>query len=71
MAQGIWAAGTAADVAEAIAAMSALLGGLTDLVIFPAMPGDRYSRAKEQLARFAEGVMPLLGGLDRGPREAP
>jgi alkanesulfonate monooxygenase SsuD/methylene tetrahydromethanopterin reductase-like flavin-dependent oxidoreductase (luciferase family) len=71
MAQGIGAAGMAADVAEAIAAMSALLGGLTDLVIFPAMPGDRYSRAKEQLARFAEGVMPLLGGLGRGPREAP
>jgi alkanesulfonate monooxygenase SsuD/methylene tetrahydromethanopterin reductase-like flavin-dependent oxidoreductase (luciferase family) len=71
MAQGVWAVGTAADVAEAIASVSALLGGLTDLVIFPAMPGDRYSRAKEQLVRFAEEVMPLVDGLGAGSEEAP
>jgi len=71
MAQGVWAVGTAADVADAIASVSELLGGLTDLVIFPAMPGDSYSRAKEQLARFAEEVMPLLDGLGSGAEEAP
>ena len=73
MSQGPWAVGTAAGVAEAIASVASLLGGLTDLVIFPAMPGDRYSRAKEQLTRFADEVMPLLDGLDAdaGPREAP
>jgi hypothetical protein len=34
--------------------------GLADLVIFPAMPGDSYERAKEQITRFAEEVLPLL-----------
>ena len=34
--------------------------GLTDLVIFPAMPGDSYARAKEQMTRFADSVLPLL-----------
>jgi len=34
--------------------------GLTDLVIFPAMPGDSYARAKEQMTRFAREVLPLL-----------
>lgn len=64
MSQGPWVVGTAADVAEAIASVALLLGGLTDLVIFPAMPGDRYSRVKEQMTRFAEDVMPLLAGSD-------
>jgi len=41
MAQGPWVVGTAADVAEAIASVASLLGGLVDLVIFPAMPGGQ------------------------------
>jgi hypothetical protein len=59
MSQGPWAVGTAADVAAAIGVLDELLG-LTDLVIFPAMPGDAYARAKEQMTRFAEEVFPLL-----------
>ncbi len=59
MAQGPWAVGTPADVAAAIGALDGLLG-LTDLVIFPAMPGDSYVRAKEQMTRFAREVLPLL-----------
>jgi alkanesulfonate monooxygenase SsuD/methylene tetrahydromethanopterin reductase-like flavin-dependent oxidoreductase (luciferase family) len=59
MRQGPWAVGTAADVARAIGLLDDLLG-LTDLVIFPAMPGDSYARAKEQMTRFARDVIPLL-----------
>jgi hypothetical protein len=59
MHQGPWAVGTAADVAEAIGVLDDQLG-LTDLVIFPAMPGDAYARAKEQMTRFARDVIPLL-----------
>ncbi|HLH84896.1 MAG TPA: LLM class flavin-dependent oxidoreductase [Trebonia sp.] len=59
MAQGPWAVGTADDVAAAIGVLDDLLG-LTDLVIFPAMPGDSYLRAKEQMTRFAREVLPLL-----------
>jgi alkanesulfonate monooxygenase SsuD/methylene tetrahydromethanopterin reductase-like flavin-dependent oxidoreductase (luciferase family) len=57
--QGPWAVGTASDVAEQIAALDDLLG-LTDLVIFPAMPGDPFARTRDQLARFADDVLPLL-----------
>jgi alkanesulfonate monooxygenase SsuD/methylene tetrahydromethanopterin reductase-like flavin-dependent oxidoreductase (luciferase family) len=59
MAQGPWAVGTAAEVAGRIAALDDLLG-LEDLVIFPAMPGDTYARAKDQMTRFARDVMPYL-----------
>ncbi|MCK9893559.1 LLM class flavin-dependent oxidoreductase [Frankia sp. AgB32] len=59
MAQGPWAVGTPADVAAHIAELDELLG-LGDLVIFPAMPGDPYARAQEQLRRFARDVIPLL-----------
>jgi alkanesulfonate monooxygenase SsuD/methylene tetrahydromethanopterin reductase-like flavin-dependent oxidoreductase (luciferase family) len=59
MKQGPWAVGTPADVAAAIGVLDELLG-LTDLVIFPAMPGDSYARAKEQMTRFAREVLPLL-----------
>jgi alkanesulfonate monooxygenase SsuD/methylene tetrahydromethanopterin reductase-like flavin-dependent oxidoreductase (luciferase family) len=59
MRQGPWAVGTAADVARAIGQLDDLLG-LTDLVIFPGMPGDSYARVKEQMTRFAEEVIPLL-----------
>jgi len=61
IAQGVWAVGTAADVAEQIATADEQLG-LSDLVIFPSMPGDPFPKVKEQLARFAEEVMPLLSG---------
>jgi alkanesulfonate monooxygenase SsuD/methylene tetrahydromethanopterin reductase-like flavin-dependent oxidoreductase (luciferase family) len=57
--QGPWAVGTAAEVAGQITALDELLG-LTDLVIFPAMPGDPFPRVREQMARFAEDVIPLL-----------
>ncbi len=59
MAQGPWAVGTPADVAAHIAELDGLLG-LTDLVIFPAMPGDPYDRTRDQLHRFARDVIPLL-----------
>jgi alkanesulfonate monooxygenase SsuD/methylene tetrahydromethanopterin reductase-like flavin-dependent oxidoreductase (luciferase family) len=59
MSQGPWAVGTAADVAGQIAAFDELLG-VTDLVIFPAMPGDAYPRVREQMTRFAQDVIPLL-----------
>jgi alkanesulfonate monooxygenase SsuD/methylene tetrahydromethanopterin reductase-like flavin-dependent oxidoreductase (luciferase family) len=57
--QGPWAVGTASDVAAAIRALDDRLG-LTDLVIFPAMPGDSYDRARDQMTRFARDVMPLM-----------
>lgn len=59
MAQGPWAVGTAAEVAAHIAELDDLLG-ITDLVIFPAMPGDAFADVKEQMTRFATEVMPLL-----------
>lgn len=68
--QGPWAVGTASDVAAAIGRIDRLLG-LTDLVIFPAMPGDSYARAKEQMTRFAEEVMPALGGNTATIEERP
>ncbi|WP_157892140.1 MULTISPECIES: LLM class flavin-dependent oxidoreductase [Frankia] len=59
MAQGPWAVGTADDVAAHIVALDDLLG-LTDLVIFPGMPGDPYDRVREQMERFARDVAPRL-----------
>jgi alkanesulfonate monooxygenase SsuD/methylene tetrahydromethanopterin reductase-like flavin-dependent oxidoreductase (luciferase family) len=59
MAQGPWAVGTPADVAAHIAELDDLLG-LTDLVIFPGMPGDPYPRVREQMERFSRDVLPLL-----------
>ncbi len=55
-----WLVGTADDVAEEIAFYRDALGGLEDLIIFPNMPGDPYSKTAEQLTRFAEEVMPKL-----------
>jgi alkanesulfonate monooxygenase SsuD/methylene tetrahydromethanopterin reductase-like flavin-dependent oxidoreductase (luciferase family) len=63
MSQGPWAVGTASEVAEQIASLDELLG-LSDLVIFPAMPGDPFSRTKAQLVRFADEVLPLLDAGD-------
>jgi alkanesulfonate monooxygenase SsuD/methylene tetrahydromethanopterin reductase-like flavin-dependent oxidoreductase (luciferase family) len=55
-----WLVGTAEDVAEGIDAYRRELGGLTELCLFPNMPGDPYARTHEQLARYAEEVRPLL-----------
>jgi hypothetical protein len=56
-----WLVGTADDIVEGIAFYDDLLGGLENLVIFPDMPGDPYSRTAEQLTRFAQEVLPKLG----------
>lgn len=55
-----WLVGTADDVIEGIKFYDELLGGLDNLVIFPNMPGDKYSVTGEQLTRFAEEVLPHL-----------
>ncbi|MCK9877523.1 LLM class flavin-dependent oxidoreductase [Frankia sp. Ag45/Mut15] len=70
MAQGPWAVGTAHDVAAHIAELDDLLG-LTDLVIFPGMPGDPYPRVRTQLERFAREVVPLLPTHVPGPASVP
>ena len=50
----------AADVAEGIAFYRELLG-LEHLTVFPHLVGDPYAKADEQMARFAEEVLPLVG----------
>ena len=52
--------GSPADVAEGVAFYRDLLG-LQNLTIFPHLLGDPYKKADEQLARFMEEVVPLLG----------
>lgn len=56
----VWLVGTPDDVAEQIAWYRDHLGGVEDLIIFPAMPGDRYDMVGEQLHRLAEEVLPQL-----------
>ena len=51
--------GTGEQVAEFINAYDAEIG-LENLLLFPAMPGDPYSKVEEQLHRIAEEVLPLL-----------
>ena len=60
MEQKIWIVGTADEVAEQINWYSDQLGGVENLLLFPAMPGDHYSKTDEQLHRLAEGVLPQL-----------
>jgi alkanesulfonate monooxygenase SsuD/methylene tetrahydromethanopterin reductase-like flavin-dependent oxidoreductase (luciferase family) len=60
MEQKIWIVGTADEVAEQINWYSDQLGGVENLLLFPAMPGDQYSKTDEQLHRLAEGVLPQL-----------
>jgi alkanesulfonate monooxygenase SsuD/methylene tetrahydromethanopterin reductase-like flavin-dependent oxidoreductase (luciferase family) len=55
-----WLVGTADEVAEQIDHYRRHLGGIQELVLFPAMPGDRYDAVEEQLHRLAEDVMPRL-----------
>ncbi len=57
----VWLVGTADDVAEQLNWYSEHLGGIENLVFFPAMPGDPYGQVEEQLHRLAEGVVPQLG----------
>ncbi len=56
----VWVIGTADDVAEQIDWYREYLGGVEDLVLFPAMPGDPYAKVDEQLGRLAEEVLPQL-----------
>lgn len=56
-----WIIGTADDVVEGIQTYAEALGGLEDLVIFPNMLGDPYTKTAEQMTRFAEQVLPQLG----------
>lgn len=60
MANKTWLVGTADDVIEGIEFYKEQLGGLENLVIFPNMPGDKYSQTAEQLTRFAEEVTPKI-----------
>jgi alkanesulfonate monooxygenase SsuD/methylene tetrahydromethanopterin reductase-like flavin-dependent oxidoreductase (luciferase family) len=59
--QRVWVIGTPEEVAEGIEAYRRDLG-LQTLTIFPSYPGDSYDVTEEQVARFAEQVLPLLGG---------
>ena len=52
--------GTAADVAEGVRFYQDLLG-VEHLTIFPHLLGDPYAKANEQMARFIQEVVPLLG----------
>ncbi len=53
--------GTGEQVAEFINSYDEDIG-LENLLLFPAMPGDPYSKVEEQLHRIAEEVLPLLPG---------
>ena len=48
------------EVAEQIDWYRDYLGGMEDLVLFPAMPGDSYDKVDEQVRRLAEQVLPEL-----------
>ena len=52
--------GTPEEVAEGVAFYRDLLG-LEHLTIFPHLLGDPYKKADEQMARFIEEVVPLVG----------
>jgi alkanesulfonate monooxygenase SsuD/methylene tetrahydromethanopterin reductase-like flavin-dependent oxidoreductase (luciferase family) len=51
--------GTPADVASEIGFLRELRG-LEHLTVFPHLLGDPYAKAEEQMARFADAVLPLL-----------
>ena len=52
--------GSAEDVAEGVRFYQDLLG-VEHLTIFPHLLGDPYAKADEQMARFVNEVLPLLG----------
>ena len=54
----VWLVGTADQVAEQLSWYDDHLGGLDNVVFFPGMPGDPYSKIEEQLHRLSEGVLP-------------
>ena len=55
-----WLVGTAEHVTAQIDRYRTELGGLDNLVVFPAMPGDRYDDVDEQIERLAADVLPQL-----------
>lgn len=57
----VWIVGTADEVASQIDWYRNELGGVENLTLFPAMPGDRYDVVEEQLHRLAQDVLPQLG----------
>jgi alkanesulfonate monooxygenase SsuD/methylene tetrahydromethanopterin reductase-like flavin-dependent oxidoreductase (luciferase family) len=57
--QKVWVVGSPEEVAEGIDFFRDLLS-LQRLTIVPMMPGDTYDQAADQMARFAEQVLPLL-----------
>ena len=57
--QRTWVVGSPDEVAETIAWYRDELG-IEDLMVFPAMPGDPYSKVETQLHRLAEEVLPQL-----------
>ncbi len=59
VAQRVWVIGTAEEVAEGIDRYRQEIG-LETLTVFPGYPGDTFGKCEEQMARFAEEVMPLL-----------
>ena len=61
LAQKTCVVGTAEQVAETISWFDEQIG-LENLLLFPAMPGDRYEKVEEQLHRIAGEMLPLLPG---------
>ncbi|MDA2945233.1 MAG: LLM class flavin-dependent oxidoreductase [Actinomycetota bacterium] len=57
--QRTWAVGSPDDVAEIIGTYRDELG-LENLILFPGMPGDPYSKVAEQMHRLATDVLPLV-----------
>ncbi len=57
--QRTWVVGSPDEVAETIGWYRDELG-IEDLLLFPAMPGDPYSKVETQLHRLAEEVLPQL-----------
>ncbi|MBX6387443.1 MAG: LLM class flavin-dependent oxidoreductase [Frankia sp.] len=62
--QGVWAVGTAEDVAASILELRDALGGLAEITIFPTAPGESYDRTADQLRRFATEVRPLIAAAE-------
>ena len=58
--QKVWVVGSPEEVAEGVQFFRDTLS-LRHLTIVPMFPGDTYDQAEEQMTRFAEEVLPLLG----------
>ena len=57
-----WLVGTAEDVAEGIDAYRRELGGLSELCLFPNMPGDPYAQTARAAGPLRRGG-PAAAGL--------